>query len=101
MLRWLVYLVIAILLLALITAPTEREFRSYVYAQAPDTTLCKPLIQYRSYHLMYFDLFSINTVKEYFSNDGLLPKEGLAFDKSPRLAEKHRYLGLFGTFWKL
>lgn len=101
MLRWLVYLVIAILLLALITAPTEREFRSYVYAQTPDTTLYKPFIQYRSYRLMYFDLFSISTAKECLPNDGLLSKQGLAFDKSPSHTERRRYLGLFGTFWKL
>ena len=101
MLRWVVYLCVAVMLIALITAPTEREFNSFVYASV-DTSRCKPVVQYKSYHLMYLDFFSINKLRTCYSDSKQLPEEtGHAINKSLPPVTENRYLGMFGTFWKL
>lgn len=93
MLKWLGYLCLMALLLALITSPTEKEFRSFVFAQV-DTTACKPVIQYNSYKITYFKLFSLSTVNQC---DGRI----VAGNKETAALAEKKYLGLFGMFWKL
>ncbi|MEO5564119.1 MAG: hypothetical protein ABIR18_11805, partial [Chitinophagaceae bacterium] len=63
MLRWILCVCLIALLLALNTSPTQKEFKAYIYNRV-DTTHGKPLIQYNSYKLVYFDLFSLNYVRE-------------------------------------
>lgn len=99
MLRWLAYLCVAVLLIAVITSPTEREFRSFA-ASTADTSFCKPFVRYRPYRIMYFDLFSINTTRDCGASHILEPNKTLMVADKPDRVE-HRYLGLFGTFWKL
>jgi hypothetical protein len=92
MLRWMVYVALIVVLLALITSPTEKEFKTYVYNRV-DTAHCKPLIQYTSYKLAYFRLFSLDYVKEC--------KKARSAGHLPDTVKKQAYLGLFGTFWEL
>jgi hypothetical protein len=101
MLRWVVYLCVAIFLLAMITSPTEREFRSFAYNNT-DTSYCKPYVHYQPYHVLYFDLFSINTTRARVAeNKSTLSENMQTIKTTPVRIHQQRYLGLFGTFWKL
>lgn len=91
MLKWLGYISLMLLLMALITSPTEKEWKSYVYATVNKN--CKPVIQYHSYKIAWFPLFSVTSVRD------CEVEASIASHSNARREQK--YLGLFGTFWRL
>lgn len=97
MLRWLIYLGLMVLLMAIITTPTEKEWKEYAFSTV-DTTSCKPAIRYNSYKIAFFPLFSLTTVREC---TGIPEIKKPIQQINPDPYKQRKYLGLFGTFWKL
>jgi hypothetical protein len=103
MLKWIGYILIAALVLAAITSPTEKKFQNFVYNKV-DTTNCKPFVQHQAFRFLSVPVFSMNYVRECKRTNTLRDlKTGqpIGILAVPVYGDMQRYLGLFGTFWKL
>jgi hypothetical protein len=98
--KWIGYLLIGAVLIALITSPSERKFKSFIYGQT-DTAACKPVIIHKSFGIFSLRLFSIGTAIECKKISGTESIKILRRKNIGVLGKQEKYLGLFGKFWKL
>jgi len=102
MLKWIGYLLLLALLIAMITAPSTEKFTKFANEKINDST-CKPLVDYRAYKIAV-TFFGIGHIKECKGTTGIYdPQSGKIVGKIaiPTYGESQTYLGLFGKFWKL
>jgi len=102
MLKWIGYLLIAALIIAIITSPSADKFTKFANNKT-DTSACEPLVDYRSYKVIV-TVFGIGHIKECKGTTGINnPQTGQTMGKValPAYGGEQTYLGLFGTFWKL
>lgn len=104
MLKWIGYILIAAVLVAVFTSPSEQKFTAFIGTKM-DTTVCKPSIKHRSYKILFLKFFTISTAKEckeikplrrLETNEPANTNVGIAV-----YGKEESYLGLFGKFWKL
>ena len=103
MLKWIGYILLAAVVVALITAPSEKKFSKFVYNNM-DTTACKPYVSHHPYKFFFVSLFSLSYAKEctevrHLKN--LQAGNTIGGIGIPVYKEPVKYLGLFGKFWKL
>ena len=102
MLKWISYLLIIALIIAIITAPSADKFTEFANNKMSGSA-CKPFVDYRSYKLIV-TVFGIGHIKECKGTTGIYdPQAGKTVGNVPirSYGDPQRYLGLFGTFWKL
>jgi hypothetical protein len=104
MLKWIGYLLIAAVLIAIATSPSEKKFTAFAYKNV-DTAACKPFISHKEYKILFLRFFTVSTVKEckeikklqnLQTNQPLNSNVGI-----PVYGQSKTYVGLFGRFWKL
>jgi hypothetical protein len=101
MLKWIGYLLLAALIVAIFTAPSEDKFKKFAYTKV-NTSVCQPYIDYSAYKVIV-TVFSIGHVKECVKTGIYDPQTGRTVGTAyfPMYGKTQTYLGLFGTFWKL
>ena len=101
MFKWIGYLLVAALIIAIITAPSEENFKQFALEKT-DTTNCAPYIDYKSYKVIV-TVFGIGHLKECKKTSIYNPQTGGTVGKAgiPSYGEDQAYLALFGKFWKL
>ena len=102
MLKWIGYILLIALVIAIITAPSADKFNKFADEKAGSSS-CKPFVDYRSYRLVV-TVFGIGHVKECTGTTGIYdPQTGKTMGKVafPVYGKSETYLGLFGKFWKL
>ena len=102
MLKWIGYILLIALVIAIITAPSADKFAKFANNKT-DSSACKPFVDYRSYKLV-ISVFGIGHIKECKGTTGIYnPQTGQTVGKVafPVYGEQQTYIGLFGTFWKL
>lgn len=101
--KWIGYILLLALIIAIFTVPSEEKFKKFAESKAGNST-CKPYVDYRSYKLIV-SFFGIGHIQECKTTTGIYdPKTGRTVTSNialPVFGEKQTYLGLFGTFWKL
>ena len=98
--KWIGYILLLAIIVAIFTSPSENKFRDFIYTRM-DTTICKPFVSHKSYGVGPVHFFSINTAREckrvnHIESVKILKNAGVAV-----LGKEENYLGLFGKFWKL
>jgi hypothetical protein len=103
MLKWTGYILIIVLIIAIITAPSEEKFTKFANSKA-GSPACKPYVDYQSYKVIV-TVFGIGHIRECKTTNAIYnPQTGQNVKSNvalPVYGEKQTYLGLFGTFWKL
>lgn len=103
MLKWIGYILIILLVVALVTAPSEEKFKKFAAGKTTSSN-CNPWIDYKSYKIG-FTLFGIGHIKECKGTTNIYnPQTGMTVKSNivlPTYGESETYLGLFGKFWKL
>lgn len=101
--KWIGYLLVIAIIIALITSPSEKKFRKFINNEM-DTSVCQPSVQHKTYGLFSLHLFSIDVARECKDmrvlstshQNNLINKAAI-----PVYGKEVVYLGLFGKFWKL
>ncbi len=103
MLKWIGYLLLIALIIAIITAPSTDKFIKFANDKTSGSA-CKPLVDYRSYKAVvtFFGIGHITECKK--GTTGIYDpqtKQTVGNLAIPAYGERENYLGLFGKFWKL
>ncbi len=97
--KWIGTILVLLLIVALITAPSQTKFERFAEKNV-STQACKPLITVAHYKL--FSICSVSECKElkqvYNPQTGQNSNLNIGL---PSYGKKQKYLGLFGKFWKL
>jgi hypothetical protein len=102
MLKWIGYILLLALIIAMITSPSEEKFKKFAEDNA-SAAVCKPYVDYQSYKVIV-TVFGIGHIKECKKTTGIYdPQTGRTVGNIalPVYGEQQTYLGLFGKFWKL
>lgn len=97
--KWIGYLLLAALILATITSPSEKKFEKFITEKFEKGT-CKPLVIRQSYKV--FSIYKaqectrVGQISKLGTNEVVTINGGI-----PVYGKEVKYLGLFGRFWKL
>lgn len=100
--KWITIILVALLIVAIITAPSQDRFQKFAAEKTKDAP-CKPYVDYRQYRIVV-TVFGIGHMRECKTPAALFnPATGTTVTgvQLPVYGETETYLGLFGTFWKL
>jgi hypothetical protein len=100
--KWIGYILIIALIIAIFTAPSAEKFNKFAEEKTAGST-CKPYVEYKNYKLLV-SVFGIGYLKECKGSTRIYdPKTGKYVGNValPNYSESQAYLGLFGRFWKL